>query len=60
LHPDNAVFLLKDSWGPGHAPPPKPLLSEILAGVAAVPHWPTDLLEVIQYVKSPSFKAGML
>lgn len=59
LHPDNTVFLVEESWGLGHAPPPKALLSEVLAGVAAVPLWPTDLLEVIQYVKSPSFKAGM-
>ncbi|SEI42145.1 hypothetical protein SAMN04487917_101189 [Arthrobacter sp. yr096] len=59
VHPDNPVFLLEDFWGPGHAPPPKPLLTEVLAGVAAVASWPMDIAEVVQYVKSPSFKAGI-
>lgn len=60
IHPESPVFLLQDAWGSGHAPPPKSLLTEVLAGVCAVPNWPDDVADVLDYVQSASFKAGTL
>ncbi|WFP16729.1 hypothetical protein [Citricoccus muralis] len=45
-HEDNRVMLLAERWDPGHTPPPKPLLTNVLDVASSAASWEDGLSEL--------------